>query len=192
MLNTLTPSQPTVVSLAARIIAQKPVYIDTETTGLDKNGEIVEISILDSDGSVLLNSLVKSSKSIPLDVQVIHGITNNMVSGSLALPILWPRVRNLVFGRAIAAYNAPFDLKMIQQSLAIYRIPWRENFEFVDVMKLFSDYRGIWDSARNSMKMFKLEDVGLFFNIHLPNTHRSTNDALLTRAVIHNIAGLPY
>jgi hypothetical protein len=29
-------------------------------------------------------------------------------------PILWPTIRNLLYGRTIAAYNAPFDLRMMQ------------------------------------------------------------------------------
>jgi hypothetical protein len=42
------------------------------------------------------------------------------------------------------------------------------------------------------MKYFKLEEAGQFFNISLPNAHRSTADALLTRAVLHCIAGQSY
>ncbi len=177
---------------ANRWLDQKPVYVDTETTGLEKTDEVVEISILDHDGSVLLSSLVKPSSAIPLAAQKIHGITNEMVASAPSWPVLWPRIRNFLFGRIIAAYNAPFDLRMMQQSHNRYRLPWRENFNMVDVLPIYSDYRAIWDPVRRSVKYFKLEEAGSFFKISLPNAHRSAADALLTRAVLHCIASRAY
>ncbi len=181
-----------VISLARQKIEQKPVYIDTETTGLNRSDEIVEISIIDHDGSLILNKLVKPSQPIPPDVEKIHGISNKMVQTTQAWPILWPTIRNHLYGRVIAAYNAPFDQRMMEQSHARYRLPWRENLEFLDVLTLYSEYRGEWDQAHNSYRIFKLEEAGSFFNVPLPNAHRSTADALLTRAVLHSIAGIPY
>ncbi len=185
-------SKDQVIALANRWVTEKPVYIDTETTGLEKTDEVIEISIVDFDGSLLFSSLVKPSRAIPAEAQRIHGISNEMVSAKPGWPILWPTIRNFLYGRTIAAYNTPFDLRMMEQSHARYRLPWRENFKNVDVLPLFSDYRGIWNPVRGSMKYFKLEEAGQFFNISLPNAHRSTADALLTRAVLHSIAGLPY
>jgi len=185
-------SKDNAVNNSKRWVAEKPVYIDTETTGLESGDEIVEFSIVESDGSVLYSSLVKPSRPIPAAASRIHGITNDMVSSSQNWPILWSTIRNFLYGRMIAAYNAPFDLRMMQQSHARYRLPWRENFNMADVLPLFSDFRGIWNPARGSMRYFKLEEAGSFFNISLPNAHRSTADSLLTRAVLHSIAGLPY
>lgn len=192
----MQPSSDTVkeqvIALAKRWVDEKPVYIDTETTGLEKNDEVVEISIVDFDGSLLFSSLIKPSRAIPDEAQRIHGITNEMVSSKPGWPILWPTIRNFLYGRTIAAYNTPFDLRMMEQSHTRYRLPWRENFKTADVLPLFSDFRGIWNPVRGAMKYFKLEEAGQFFNIALPNAHRSTADALLTRAVLHCIAGLPY
>lgn len=80
----------------------------------------------------------------------------------------------------------------MEQSHQRYRLPWRENLEFLDVLQLFSEFRGEWDPVRSSYRFFKLAEAGRFFNISLPNAHRSSADALLTRAVLHAIAGIPY
>ncbi len=47
----------------AHIMQNKDKYaiLDTETTGLGKNDEIIEISILALDGTVLLDTYVKPS-----------------------------------------------------------------------------------------------------------------------------------
>lgn len=185
-------TQENAVNLACQIIAQKPVYIDTETTGLEKDHEVVEISIVDSDGSLLFTSLIKPTRPIPADAQRIHHIKDADVASAPAWPILWPKIRSFLFGRSIAAYNAPFDLRMMQQSHARYRLPWRETLTIVDVLPIYSDYRGVWDPIHRSMKYFKLEEAGASFNILLLNKHRSEADALLVRAVLHSIAGEPY
>ena len=192
MINSTNITKNKAVELANTIINQKPVYIDTETTGLDKEAEIVEISIVDSDGKCLFSSLVKPSRPIPLEVQKIHHITDADVAKSQAWPILWPRIRSFLFGRPIAAYNASFDYRMMQQSHARYRLPWRDNLNMVDVLPIYSDYRGVWDPMKRSMKYFKLEEAGNYFQIPLLNEHRSEADSLLVRAVLHSIAGLPY
>jgi len=185
-------TQNKAIELARQIMAQKPVYIDTETTGLEKDAEVVEISIIDSDGSLLFTSLVKPSLPIPMAAQRVHHIQNSEVATAPAWPILWPRIRSFLYGRPVAAYNAPFDYRMMQQSHARYRLPWRDTLNMVDVLPVYSDYRGTWDPVRRSMKFFKLEEAGAFFKIPLLNEHRSEADALLVRAVLHCIAGEPY
>ena len=178
--------------LAAKIIASKPVYLDTETTGLEKQDEIIEISILDFDGAILLESYVRPVNPLTSAATRIHGITNAMVVNAPTWPALWPQIRGFLFSRPVTAYNSPFDLRMMQQSHSRYKIPWRESFEWFDAMILFSNYRGIWDPVRKSMKYFSLKDAGKHFNISLPNSHRASADALLTRAVLHCLAGVPY
>jgi len=59
------PRQEQIAVKAREIIALKPFYIDTETTGLTRTDEIVEFSIVDYDGTELYSKLVKPVQSIP-------------------------------------------------------------------------------------------------------------------------------
>ena len=191
-MHTLTPHQEHVREIARLKLAQKPIYLDTETTGISKSDEIIEISVIDHDGTELFWKLLKPTIPIPREAEKIHGISNRKVADAQPWPLLWPQLRTIVYGRLIAAYNASFDARMMEQSHQRYRLPWREKLDFVDVMQLFSEFRGEWDSFRSSYRLFKLADAGRFFQIELLNAHRSSADALLTRAVLHAIAGLPY
>ncbi len=179
-------------SVAQQVIQSRPVFLDTETTGLDKTDEIIEISIIESDGSLLLQSLVKPSRNIPTEATRVHGIGNLDVQKAPPWPFLWPKIRSLLYGRMIVAYNAPFDLRMMQQTHSRYRMPWRETFNWFDVMALYSRFQNVWDPRKQSLRYFSLMSAGQFFNIALKNEHRASDDALLTRAVLHSIAGQPY
>ncbi len=192
MYNTTNNTQDHAIQIARQIIEQRPVYIDTETTGIGKEDEIVEISIIDFDGKLLSNSLIKPTKPIPADAQNVHHISNKEVASAPAWPIAWPRIRSFLYGRSIVAYNAPFDYRMMQQSHARYRLPWKDTLQMLDALPLYSDYRGVWDPARRSMKYFKLEEAGAYFQIPLLNEHRAEADALLVRAVVHCIAGVAF
>ena len=184
----IPPSQHKAVQLAAQVVREDPLYLDTETTGTGKSDEIVEISILDSDGQILLDTLVRPSQPIPPDSIAIHGITDEMVRGAPLWPAIWPTVRSLLAGRLIAIYNAEFDLRMMQQSHNRYRLPWRESLRSFCIMKLYAEYRGEWDMKRRAYRYHSLETAGRHMSIALPNSHRSAADTLLARQLLHAIA----
>jgi DNA polymerase III subunit epsilon len=186
--NNLTSRQQA-IQTARQVIAQNPIYLDTETTGLDKSDEIVEITIINDEGSVLLNSLVRPSRPIPAAAMNVHGITDEMVQKAPAWPILWQQVRPLLINKTIVAYNSDYDHRLMQQSHARYQQPWRDRLSFFDLLKLYAQFRGEWDSNRRSWRYFSLDQAGKSSNIALPNAHRATADTLLTRALLHYIAG---
>ncbi len=180
------------MQLVRQKLAEKPVYIDTETTGITRTDEILEIVIVDWDGSVLFESFIRPQKPIPPESTAIHGITSDMVEKARPWPIAWQQIRPLVAGRLLAMYNAEFDMRMMQQSLEQYRLPWRENFDTLDIMDLFSQFIGEWDPNRKALRRYRLEQAGKYFKIPIPNAHHALEDTLLARAVLYSMAGLPY
>jgi len=188
----LTPNQEHVAEIALSILRKNPVYLDTETTGLDKNAEIVEIAVVDDTGQILINRLIRPTQPIPPVISNLHGITDEMVAGAISWPALWPTVRGLLLGKTIGIYNAEFDVRIMRQSLERYRLPWRESLATSDILSLYSEYRGEWDPTRRALRRFRLEDAGRAFRIPLPNTHRAADDALLARALLRRIAGQDY
>ena len=181
-----------VMQLVRQKLAEKPVYIDTETTGITRTDEILEIVIVDWDGSVLFESFIRPQKPIPPESTAIHGITSDMVEKARPWPIAWQQIRPLVAGRLLAMYNAEFDMRMMQQSLEQYRLPWRENFDALDLMDVFSQFIGEWEPGRKALRRYRLEQAGKYFKIPIPNAHHALEDTLLARAVLHSMAGLPY
>jgi len=65
------------VERARELLLKEPIFLDTETTGLDNRAEIIEISIVDYQGKVLFDELVKPMRTIPIEATRVHGITND-------------------------------------------------------------------------------------------------------------------
>jgi DNA polymerase III subunit epsilon len=180
----------TAIFEAKREVSRKPIYLDTETTGLEGTDQIIEICVLDHDGTVLIDSLVKPTGPIPPDAMRIHGITNGMVKDAPPWPDLWPQVKTAIADRRVAIYNSEFDVRLMRQSHRKHQMSWEmPNDLFCCVMKLYARFYGQWDSYRGSYRWQNLEAAGRQCKIALPNAHRAHADTLLARAVLQYMAG---
>ncbi|OQY32343.1 MAG: hypothetical protein B6I38_04745 [Anaerolineaceae bacterium 4572_5.1] len=178
------------IRLAQKTIAQNPVYLDTETTGFKKNDVIVEISIIDHDGSPLVDTLVKPNKHIPYDAIEIHHITNEMVQIAPTWAEVWPEVEAAIAGRVVGIYNADFDIRLIKQTHAHNQMRWSKpnGASFFDIMEAYAQFYGQWNSRHGNYRWQSLEKAGVQCGLSLPNSHRALDDTLLTRAVLHYMA----
>ncbi|MCE1255668.1 MAG: 3'-5' exonuclease [Anaerolineae bacterium] len=176
------------ILIAREVLSRDPIFLDTETTGLTRNDEIVEISLIDNQGNLIYESLVRPSQSISPDAYAVHGISNDSVKNAPAWPVIWPTLRTHLVGRLICAYNAEFDMRMMQQSHTRYRLPWKENFKSFDIMQLYSQFKGEWDNVRRQYRYHSLDKAGKECQILIPNAHRAATDALLARALLHYIS----
>ncbi|MBN2043702.1 MAG: 3'-5' exonuclease [Anaerolineales bacterium] len=177
------------VRIARAMLAMDPIYIDTETTGFEDFDTLVEIAILNTDGSLLYQSLVKPNNSIPLGASRIHGITDATVAFAPNWKQVWPAVAAICKGRVAGFYNAEFDLRLLRQSCGLGGIPWQ--YPLADdfcVMELFARYFGTPGREPGQFRWHKLEFAGRYFNIPEPNAHRAKDDALLTKLVLEKIA----
>lgn len=186
-LNSQESPRSIAVRTAQEILATQPVYVDTETTGLGKDAEIVELAIVDHDGKLIMDQLFNPQDPIPADAIRVHNISNEMVQGKPRWGAYWMEIRSKFFGKTICMYNADYDLRLIYQSNERYGIK-RERMNVFCVMKLFAQFRGEWDSRRGRYRWFRLEEAGAQAGIAIPNSHRAADDTLLTRALLHWIA----
>ena len=145
---------------AASLLADRHrvVVVDTETTGLKKNDEIVQISIKDLNGQDLFSTLVAMTKrkSIPREASNIHGIKKADLEGKPTYATLSPMLRRVLSGKRIIAYNAEFDFRMMYQvyDLAGGYKPVASQWECA--MKQYAAFVGEWNDYHNSYKWQKL------------------------------------
>ena len=177
---------------AQQILAMEPVFLDTETTGIGPKDEIVEICVLSSGGETLVDTLVRHRGKMHPEAVRHHGITETMLAGALPWPEVWPQVEAAIGDGRVVIYNADFDVRMMRQSHDAHGMQWAIDEERFDcLMHLYAEYYGDWDQRRESYRWQKLEAAARQCGILLRNTHRAGDDALLTRALLRHVAGLP-
>jgi len=183
-------TQRDAILLARQVLLQRPVYLDTETTGLDKTAEIVEISVIDTDGSTLVDTLVRPSLPIPADASRVNHITNEMVQKAQPWPFLWNSIKPALNNRIVVIYNSDFDIRMLKQTHDRYKMRWDFTGRPFDLMSLYARFNGEWDPNRRLYRNVSLENAGKLCRIPLPNAHRSLADTLLTRALLEYLASI--
>lgn len=169
----------------------RPVYLDTETTGLEAWDEIIEICVLDHDGSVRVDTLVKPRGRISASAQQVHGLTSGQVAHAPAWAEVWPQVQAAIAGRRVLIYNAEFDLRMLRQTHTAHGLRWASpaGTQFVCLMKLYAQFYG--ERRYGAYRWQSLEQARRQCRLPLPNAHRARDDALLARAILHYMAEQP-
>lgn len=119
------------------------LLLDTETNGLSKTSEIIEIGIIDTTGKTRFSSLIMPRGRLHPAALEINGITLEMLAAESAPA--WPAVhkgvkRLLDRASVVIAWNAPFDRRMIEQTVTIYGLPvinatWRDAMTDYRVMR---------------------------------------------------------
>ena len=102
----------------------KTIFFDTETTGLNKNGddEILSIAIINENEEILLHTYVKPEHHTSWeDAERINHISPDMVKDYPTLTQLKPLLKE-IFGSAdeIVAYNISYDRQFIESPLDIH------------------------------------------------------------------------
>jgi DNA polymerase III subunit epsilon len=168
------------IDTCCRWLAADPLFLDTETTGLDDKAEVVELAIINARGEVLADTLIKPVNPIPQEATDLHGITNEMVENSPCWQEVHHEIASLLTSRLVLAYNAPFDARMLDQTCRLYRLP-ELSVDWQCVMRMYKDH------TRN-YKYVKLSRAAAECQVNIPGEiHRALVDTLLCLSVVRHI-----
>ena len=153
------------IARARVLLDRDPVVIDTETTGVGSQAEVCEIAIVGRTGETVVDTLVRPGRPIPSEATRIHGITNANVADARS----FDRVESDEFpgllsstDRAIAIYNAEYDLRLLDQSSGDGQgSAWRDRANAHCIMELYAMYRGEWSDRHGSYTWQSLSEAAL-------------------------------
>ncbi|EIS4370940.1 3'-5' exonuclease [Salmonella enterica] len=180
------------------------LIIDTETTGLDNNAEVIEIAIINMHGDVLLNSLVKPTCSIPAAVTKINNITDEMVADAPLWRDVFPVILNIIDGKKWLAWNSKFDARLIIQTgiitgyfedlpaSKILDIAAKINNSQIDAKAIYDQWYGEFDSKRNNFKRQSLTTAAERHNVSVDGAHRALADCRMVLGVINAVCHSDY
>lgn len=164
---------------ARKVLADKDnwVILDTETTGLDY-AEIVQIGIVNLDGQIILDSLVKPTIPIPPDVTSIHGITDLMVKDAPTFPKLYPEIVTALKDKEVLIYNADFDLHILRYCCQLHKLKSLKLRKRSDcLMEWYAQFCGDW---HDYYKSYRWQPLG--------GDHSAVGDCLAALAVLNEMA----
>jgi DNA polymerase-3 subunit epsilon len=161
------------------------IFLDTETTGLDNNSEVIEIAIVDRSGAVLVESLVKPVGQIPEAAAAIHGITDYHLTDAPSWTEFFPRIASICSGRKVVVYNAEYDLRLIRQTCNRSGIS-PVNARFHCAMQAFAWFHGDRGS-KGRPRYLSLQFAAQSFSLATPG-HRALGDALACLGVVRGMA----
>lgn len=189
----MSNARANIVSSVRHILAQNPIYIDTETTGVGPTDEIVEIAVIDSDGHTLIDTLVRPNKSVPIEAYNVHHIGDAELATAPTFGEVWRELYGYIRGATVVTYNAEFDARMIRQSydIAFGKLTeeshwlW-EKFNPKCAMIAYAQFYGemSYRSGKPQYRWQKLEAAARQCGIDMPNSHRAADDARLAREVM--------
>jgi len=161
--------------------------LDTETTGLENEDEVIEISILDFDGNTLLDTLVKPRCKISREAAAVHGITKNMLKDAPTWTEVVDRYRDVTNGKTILAFNENFDKRLIRQTCKSAGVP-NPKRGWSCVMLAYAEWHG--EISRGEHRWQKLEVATNQLNIKTVGAaHRAKSDAMATLQVLKAMVG---
>lgn len=176
------------IQWAQNLLAREFYVLDTETTGLGNRDEIIQIGIVDAGGNAVLDQLIKPSIPIPPGAAKVHGITDDDVINSPKFSSLYIKLSSLLAGETVIAYNMDFDWRMLQQTVARYRLPDIRIGKRDCAMKQYAKFKGKRSGQGRGYVWHKLTKALAQESIALGNAHNALGDALMTLELVRKMA----
>ncbi len=147
--------------------------IDVETTGFDRERDrVIEVGIVEMRNGEVLNrygQLVNPGIPIPKAVRQLTGIQQSDVDDQPPFSSIAEKVRSLLEGRIVVAYNLSFDRQFIETELGRCNLEWPAG-PTLDPL-VFARALLPWLNKK------RLGDVANALGVDLREAHRARDDA---------------
>ncbi len=126
-------------------LAEPLLVLDFETTGLDTDDQIIQAGVINQDGDVLIDTLIKPTIPIPASATRIHHITDEMVASAPSFAEVYPRLAEVLEGQIVVIYNAEFDVSFLYHDCRRNSL---KSIEFTSrcAMRLYAKFVGEWSN----------------------------------------------
>jgi DNA polymerase-3 subunit epsilon len=156
--------------------------VDTETTGLGPDREVIEVAVVDPSGRLAFGSRIRPENPPEPEAVRIHGLDRAALASAPSFPEVLPFLLEQLRGNTLLAYNAPFDRLSLQLTARRHGIElppliWK------CLLERYVRLRGFRASLRTACEMEGLS---------VPSgPHRATTDAHLAWRLVRALTDEP-
>jgi len=173
--------QRSAVDWARRVLRHRRRYVilDLETTGLEDSDEIVQIGVIDLNGSIRINQNVRPTahSKMPKRAVDIHGIIMELLRDCPNFRDLKRALKKAIGRKRIITYNAEFDKRLYTQTLHLAG-GFRPKGAWECAMCQYAKFVGKWDSYHAGYRYQRLRGA----------SHRSVADCFAVLRLIRSMA----
>lgn len=174
---------------AQALLAADPLFIDTETTGLESSDQVIELAVVNVLGQVLLETRLRPTVPIHPEAQGLHGISIESLTDAPTWPQVAKQLKQLLQGRAVVAFNHDFDSRLLLQTASTFGddyASWRGTEHCA--MRLAVQAFGATNRHGSISLAAAVHEAGAEWT---GKAHSAVTDALAALAVVKAIAAYP-
>lgn len=153
--------------------------VDVETTGGHPSGhKMTELAIAIHDGLKIVDTystLLNPGQNIPLGIQTLTGISNEMVADAQAFEDKADEIRSVLADHIFVAHNVNFDLGFVQSAFARCGIDYNPR-RLCSVRYARKVVKGL--------KSYALKNLCSHFNVRNEAAHRAWGDTEATATIL--------
>lgn len=166
------------------VMSNRYVVIDLETTGNSpkKGDRIIQFAaVVLERGEIVetFSSLINPKMNIPVFIEELTGINENMVKDAPSFEEIAPKIQQLLEDSFFVAHNVLFDLSFLQEELIMAN---QEGFlgSVIDTVELARFLYPTFDS-------YKLNDLANYLGFKHDRPHQADSDAEVTARILQHL-----
>jgi len=131
------------------------LVLDSETTGLGPDAEVIEFAILHPDGKPWVTQRLRPCGPVPAEAFNVHGISDEVLFLCPTYREVHDYLKRILDGRIVMIYNEPYDTRLFEQTAALWNMttPIQQSD---DVMVQYAKFCGAWNLEKQDWKWQKL------------------------------------
>lgn len=98
------------------------VFLEIDTDGLYSDADILRLVLLDHQGEILYDQLVKPKHPISAQLSSITGITSQMLEYAPSLSEIWTEFSVVIAGKYVLSFNLAFDAGKLIECATRYHL----------------------------------------------------------------------
>jgi DNA polymerase-3 subunit epsilon len=164
------------------------IILDTETTGLGNDDQLIELAVIDEYGNVLHNERYRPTVAISSGAASVHGITDEELINKPTFAQDAESVKALLENKLVVIFNAKYDIKILHSTFKAFGLDSRFLDKIETHCAMYSAAKAY--GATNSYGTISLLNafIAAGGNSKNMNAHSALGDCLATLQVMKNIA----